>query len=99
MGKCPLCDNDYSSGNTKRRKSRHHIYPKYFYKNTHLVVNVCQECHSDFHHEFPSLLPYLWTRAKCLKKWVKFCESKGKDAYEIYPQLLTIKKFSNENKY
>jgi hypothetical protein len=37
---------------------------------------------------FRNLDPRRWTKKKCVKKWAIFCKSKGKDAYEIYPELL-----------
>lgn len=85
---CPVCDTDYGHEDGKHKRTRHHIFPRHFFKRSWLVVYVCRACHSEFHYMFRNLDPRRWTKKKCVKKWVIFCKSKGKDAYEIYPELL-----------
>lgn len=86
LGRCPLCD--YNYGDKKHQRTKHHVFPRYWYSSG-ITVFVCHECHTrEFHRIYPmELNKYAWTKQQCLKYWVDFCKSKGKDAFLIYPQL------------
>jgi len=89
---CPICDRMYEQEvkyKFSNVKTRHHIFPKLWYKSG-LVVYACSECHTyGFHKMFP-MRNRIWTPSECVQNWVKFCKSKGKDAYVIYPELTEI---------
>lgn len=97
-GSCPLCDRDY---NSKNHPSRHHIFPKYWYGQNGIVsyvyvksitVEVCSICHrNEFNVMFPMRLEVPWTLSECVQNWVKFCKTKGKNAYDVYPELKDLK--------
>ena len=87
FGECPLCGLSYHKRN---RKTEHHVLPRMFYSGEeNCKVEVCQTCHQrEFNKEYPMIS--VWTKQKCVNNWIKFCKSKGKNAYEIYPQLLKL---------
>ena len=50
---CPICGFPYEEGsNMPRRKSRHHIFLKKWYRGSTTTVYVCQKCHDEFHQMF-----------------------------------------------
>lgn len=84
-GKCPLCDRQYTS---KNFHTEHHIYyPKDLFCSD-IKVDVCVVCHREFNGLFP--VRANWDKRKCLLNWLIFCNSKGKNAVEIYPIILEI---------
>lgn len=85
---CPICDNLYGK---YRLKTRHHIFfPSRWFENS-LVVYACSQCHQKEFHKLYRMDYYNpWTRAECLANWIKFCKSKGKNAFVIYPELITL---------
>ncbi len=83
---CPLCDHEYEG---QHYWTRHHIFPKFWYEGN-VTVEVCHTCHQlEFHRMFP-MGNKIWIPSVCVQNWVKFCKSKGKNAYHIYPQLCKI---------
>jgi hypothetical protein len=88
VGKCPLCKHYYMEAG--HSQTSHHIFPKYWYGKAGVKCFVCHQCHCV---EFNKLHPmdtehnHVWTKKQCLKYWIDFCESKGKNAFRIYPQL------------
>ena len=80
-GKCPICELPYHK---KRPRTRHHLFPKVWYKDG-VLVEVCRTCHDEFNVLYPMITK--WTRATCVKNWVKFCRYKGRNAYEMYPHI------------
>ena len=80
-GKCPICELEYHK---KRYRTRHHIYPKVWFKDG-ITAEVCRVCHNDFNREYP--MNYKWSHSNCLVYWVRFCITKGKNAYQLYPHL------------
>jgi hypothetical protein len=84
---CPICDCAYDS---KHRRTRHHIFPKWWYSNG-LTVVACSKCHQkEFHVKYVMSWKNPWTPSECLNYWVKFCKLKGKNAYVIYPELMDL---------
>lgn len=84
---CPICSAPYGKGHTK---TRHHIFPKWWYKNG-ITVLACSKCHQkEFHIKYRMRYGEMWTPSECLMNWVKFCKQKGKDAFVIYPELCNI---------
>lgn len=84
FGNCPICDKPYDS---KRYRTRHHIFPVWWYEDG-IKVYACNQCHQvEFHHWYPMAYSKPWTPNQCIRKWVEFCFIKGKDAYAIYPVL------------
>ena len=87
-GVCPICDSHYGK---LHRKTRHHIFPKWWYKGG-ITVDVCSQCHQkEFHKQYPMRFGEVWSISECVQNWVKFCKSKGKNAYIIYPELKELK--------
>lgn len=82
---CPLCGLEYHK---KRRATHHHIFPRAWYPNSTLLVEVCSDCHQEFNREYVMDLRIPWREGECIWNWVMFCRSKGKDALKIYPQIL-----------
>lgn len=78
-GNCPLCDEPYSN---ERIFTKHHIFPKYWY-GAGPRIQVCEICHKEFNTLNP-MGKNPWTKLQCLKRWIRFCFSKGKDALEKY---------------
>ena len=92
LGYCPLCELPYGAGhNHPRRKSKHHIFCKRWYKGNNTFVYVCQVCHDEFNNTFPTYDKDKWNKKLCLYYWVIFCSTKGKDAFVIYPNLENLK--------
>lgn len=96
VGICPICDREYTLENNI---TKHHIFPKYWYGSKGTVTNLrwkvtviaCMECHVyDFHAMFKMRLKAPWLVSDCVQNWVKFCKTKGKDAYVLYPKLLNL---------
>ena len=87
FGSCPLCNKSYSKRN---RKTEHHILPLAFYRSQeNCKVEVCQTCHQrEFNHLYP--MTTVWSKKQCINNWVLFCRSKGKNALELYPQILKL---------
>jgi len=87
---CPICERMYEPQikyKFTNVRTRHHIFPKLWY-HSGVVVYACSECHTyGFHKMFIMDNHRIWTRSECLTYWVRFCKSKGKDAFEIYPHL------------
>ena len=81
--KCPVCDRKFDKGNYK---TRHHIFPKYWYESN-VVVEVCHTCHQvEFNNMFP-IGHRVWSLEQCINNWVKFCKLHKKDALKIYPSI------------
>ena len=88
VDRCPICDNEYQG--QRRAKTRHHIFPKWWYKDD-FVLCACAQCHQrEFHIKYPMNYQEVWSPTEYLQNWVRFCKSKGKDALKIYPQLLGL---------
>ena len=88
-GCCPLCDTKYHNCNDGRKMSRHHIYIKHWYKDSKLLVNICESCHRQFNRIYNHDLGVIrWSRLKCLLNWISFCAIKNKNAYDIWPELI-----------
>lgn len=89
---CPLCDKQYDphvQGQFNNVRTKHHIFPKFWY-HSGVVVYACSLCHTYEFHIIFSMDGKVWTRSECLQNWVKFCKFKGKNAFEIYPQLTRL---------
>jgi len=89
--RCPICDCEYEKNlltTHSNIKTKHHIFPKYWYKGG-VKVYACYKCHiAEFdviYRMDTQMIP--WTPSECLQNWIKFCKSKGKDAFKIYPEL------------
>jgi len=85
---CPLCKKHYDEVTNPR--TGHHVLPRKWYKGVeNCKLEACQTCHQkEFNVQYPMIS--VWTKRKCINNWIKFCKSKGKNAYEIYPQLLKL---------
>lgn len=92
-GYCPLCDRKYTIENNR---TKHHLFPKYWYSRNGTVgpvkigitVYACHECHEvEFNHLYPMILNQPWSKSECIINWIKFCYSKGKEPLRVYPQL------------
>ena len=84
---CPICNYKYEG---KRFRTKHHLFPRYWY-HSGVVVYACAICHTyEFHKMFPMNLNKVWTRSECIQNWVKFCKIKGRNAYIIYPKLMDL---------
>lgn len=89
---CPICERAYGKN---RSKTRHHIFPRWWYR-IGIVVIACSDCHQrQFHKKYPMVYGEIWTRYECVQNWVDFCKSKGKNAYVIYPELCNFESLSN----
>lgn len=90
---CPICGALYEKEVKYQFKNvctHHHILPRFWYKDS-LRVHACFNCHIlGFHKMFP-MGERRWPPVECVEKWVKFCKTKGKNAYEIYPQLRKLR--------
>ena len=84
---CPLCDSPYSHKHPRHR-STHHIFPRTWYPNSTLTVEVCWKCHDEFNRKFMNNARGRWSNVECVRFWISFCYLKGKVATRIYPQLL-----------
>jgi len=85
---CPICDCEYKGKH--HRRTSHHIFPRWWYKNS-ITVYACSKCHQlEFHKIYPMKYKEVWSISECMQNWVQFCKSKGKNAYEIYPELKSI---------
>lgn len=86
-GSCPLCEEKYTKDN---RLTNHHIFPKtWFGECRNVKVEVCHNCHcKEFNSLFIMTACFPWTKKQCVNNWIYFCKIKGKNALEIYPQLL-----------
>ena len=80
---CPLCGNTYTK---KHHETKHHLLPKWWYKDER-TVSVCRVCHNDFNTQYPMKNGEKWSPLECLENWFGFCQTKGKEAIEIYPEL------------
>jgi len=84
---CPICNCGYDS---KHKRTLHHLFPKWWYRDG-LTVYVCSQCHQkEFHVQYRMKFGEIWTPSECLQNWVKFCKSKGRNAYVIYPELINL---------
>lgn len=89
---CPLCDQPYGlSRNHPRRDSRHHVFPRSFYPDSTLVVHVCWTCHDEFNRDYQNKAKHRWSKIECIRIWIAFCFMKGKNAYDVYPELKDLK--------
>lgn len=86
-GQCPLCEEKYTESN---RKSHHHLFVKmWFGECLNVVLEVCQRCHcKEFNSQYKMVPWNPWSKKTCVDNWIAFCKSKGKNALEIYPDLL-----------
>ena len=85
---CPICD--YKWDGIYHKRTRHHIFPKWYYLGG-LKVYACSRCHQyEFHVLFPMIKNEPWSESVCVQNWVNFCELKGKNAYVIYPELTKL---------
>ena len=85
VGRCPICNRAYGRGN---QHTRHHLFPKVWYRDG-IKLDVCHLCHQvEFNNIYK--MNHYWTRKECFNNWVNFCKSKGKNALEIYPELLQL---------
>lgn len=85
---CPICDCEY--GGKYHKRTRHHIFPRWWYYNG-FTVYACSKCHQqEFHIQYRMSYLCVWSISECMQNWVKFCKTKGKDAYKIYPELKYI---------
>jgi hypothetical protein len=88
---CPICGFPYGEGsNMPRRKSRHHIFPKKWFRGSTTIVYVCQKCHDEFHQMFP-YGQKKWTKKECVLFWILFCEEKDFDYTKEYRSILNTK--------
>lgn len=85
---CPICENEYGAKHTPRERTYHHIFPKYFFKGSRLLVPVCRKCHDQFNVMFKYEYNKKWTKAQCIQNWIAFCLFKNKNATKIYPSLI-----------
>jgi len=85
LDKCPLCNMRYSK---RVKKTRHHIFPRAWYHNSTLLVDVCSKCHEEFNQLYRMDIKRPWSRKQCLQNWIDFCRKKGKEAFNVYPQIL-----------
>lgn len=86
IGKCPVCETQmFLTG--QYGKTHHHLFfPKKDYaENENVKLIICHECHN-FFNEMVKDCSNL-TKRDCLVLFVRFCKSKGKNAYVIYQQL------------
>lgn len=84
---CPICSKPYGKN---RKRTRHHVFPRWWYRDG-ITVYACSQCHQkEFHKRFPMKYKEVWNVSECVQNWVKFCKSKGKNAYEIYPELCDL---------
>lgn len=90
MKRCPICERPYEKGDgNPQRRSRHHLFPRRWYM-TDTTVYVCQKCHDEFHYRYPLLVK--WSKRQSILFWIEYCESLGKNAHELYPQLKDLLK-------
>lgn len=90
---CPICDRRYEK-DVKYKfcnvKTKHHLFPSYWYGGRGLKLIACSRCHTyGFHKIFP-MGKKVWLQSECVNNWVKFCKYMGKDAYFIYPELKNL---------
>lgn len=89
---CPICDSRFESDEPyvfRNVRTKHHVFPKLWYQDG-LRIYACSLCHTyGFHQMFP-MGNRIWTPSECVQNWVKFCKSKGKNAYVIYPELCKL---------
>lgn len=83
---CPVCDKHFTKENPR---TRHHIFPRFWYKSN-VVVYACHICHQvEFHHMF-TMRTKVWSVQKCITTWVRFCRTHNKNAFVIYPFLKNL---------
>lgn len=89
---CPICERVYGEGSSHpRRKSKHHIFPKRWYPDSTVTVDVCQKCHDDFNATFMCAdckSNRRWSKVESVRFWISFCYLHDKVATRIYPELL-----------
>lgn len=86
IGKCPLCGQQYFGNAVK--KTHHHVLPKLWYHGKGPLVEVCSVCHQEFNHSNPMDFDNRWSKKDCIWRWIRFCKSKGKNALEVYPEIV-----------
>lgn len=92
MGKCPICGQVYEVGSSKpRRKSKHHVFCRRWYKDSNLLVEVCQKCHDDFHRIYVMNAQRRWSKKECFLYWIQFCVERHVLVYKVYPCLRKYK--------
>ena len=91
---CPICGKKYEQAVTgihRNVRTKHHVFPKRDYGPHGVKIEMCWECHHlGFHQMFPMGKDTIWHPYQCVQYLKDFCESKGKNAYEIYPVLKTL---------
>lgn len=86
MGLCPICGLPYQIGSSMpRRKSRHHLFPRRWYRGSKFTIDVCQKCHDEFHRLFKR--EDRWSKLECIYFWVTFCNFKCIDTLTAYPAI------------
>lgn len=83
-GKCPLCGEEYDE---VRIKTMHHVLPKFWYNKKGPTVEICSICHNEFNHKNPMIKDCRWSKKDSLWRLIRFCDSKDKNLYDIYPNL------------
>lgn len=86
IGKCLICGQSHTV--RKHRKTTHHLFPQIWYGEDGMQVKACFQCHIiDFNAMYPINVEKPWTVSECVQNWINFCKTKGKNAFDIYPQL------------
>ncbi len=50
-GTCPHCGNPYDD--VRRNKTRHHIFPKRFFRGSWETIELCRLCHNGLENNIP----------------------------------------------
>lgn len=86
IGRCPVCDRQMFITGQWGITHHHLFFPKKNYaENDNIKLTICQECHHEFNETVKNCGNL--TKRDCLVLFVRFCKSKGKNAYAIYQQL------------
>lgn len=84
MEKCPFCNRIFEIGSDNvHRKSKHHLFPIQWYKGSNAMLELCQNCHDEFHKSFK--MTYKWSKSECVYFFVAFCKMKKVDYKKVYP--------------
>lgn len=86
VSRCPLCDEEYNK-KEKRILTHHHVWPKLYYHGRGPLVEVCSACHQEFNHNNPMNPECRWSKKQALWRWIRFCQSKGKNLFDAYPEM------------
>lgn len=75
---CPACGLPYTN-KKERHKSKHHIFPKRFFRGAGDTIELCRKCHSELETYIPKT--HQLSKEKYVRIVEEFLERKRKERY------------------